>query len=385
MDTFSLTEELSIEAGIEIQEQPASPLITIHTHDRISFRRCRRKWNFSSPLRQHLEPIVSDFAALWFGSGIHFALEDYHGHNKFGHPVEAYFAYQNAFKVEERPMNWEDLEEMAVHLLSYYVEGWLPKRKGVFRTLWLNGEPMVEVQFRIYLPELSEKVGFPVYYEGTFDRIVIDEEGFIYILDYKTAARFDTAKLETDAQINAYCWAGEQVIGRPVEGMIYMQFLKASPTGPKILKSGLPSTDVRQRTTHYHYKQALDEIFDGSQYPKEYVAFLNELAMQESPEGDKFIRYDKVRRNESFRKAEAWKIYAEGLEMLTFDLPLYPNPTKDCSWDCSFRPVCLAMDDGSDPEFLLAENYQKRKEDNQEWRKKIKWPDQPTEPMENRS
>ena len=38
---------------------------------------------------------------------------------------------------------------------------------------------------------------------------------------------------------------------------------------------------------------------------------------------------------------------------------LYPNPTKDCSWDCRMLPVCGMMDDGSDWESVLQINYTK--------------------------
>lgn len=35
----------------------------------------------------------------------------------------------------------------------------------------------------------------------------------------------------------------------------------------------------------------------------------------------------------------------------------YPNPTRDCTWDCPFYRVCKIMDDGSDWEGLLADQY----------------------------
>ena len=46
---------------------------SIHTSDRITFKRCRRKWDFSSPLRQHLAPQGGVVTPLWFGTGFHFA------------------------------------------------------------------------------------------------------------------------------------------------------------------------------------------------------------------------------------------------------------------------------------------------------------------------
>ena len=35
----------------------------------------------------------------------------------------------------------------------------------------------------------------------------------------------------------------------------------------------------------------------------------------------------------------------------------YPNPTRDCSWDCDFLPVCGLFNDGSDAEGLVSSLY----------------------------
>lgn len=40
----------------------------------------------------------------------------------------------------------------------------------------------------------------------------------------------------------------------------------------------------------------------------------------------------------------------------------YPNPTRDCSWDCPFVQICAAHDDGSDIEGLRAELFTVREE-----------------------
>jgi len=42
---------------------------------------------------------------------------------------------------------------------------------------------------------------------------------------------------------------------------------------------------------------------------------------------------------------------------------LYPNPNKDCSWDCGMLDVCGMVDDGSDYETVLGLNYVKRETD----------------------
>jgi hypothetical protein len=36
----------------------------------------------------------------------------------------------------------------------------------------------------------------------------------------------------------------------------------------------------------------------------------------------------------------------------------YPNPTRDCSWDCPFFAVCARFDDGSDVEDVLSTEYE---------------------------
>ena len=40
----------------------------------------------------------------------------------------------------------------------------------------------------------------------------------------------------------------------------------------------------------------------------------------------------------------------------------YPNPTKDCSWDCPFLGICAAHDDGSDIDGLQADLFTVREE-----------------------
>ena len=42
---------------------------------------------------------------------------------------------------------------------------------------------------------------------------------------------------------------------------------------------------------------------------------------------------------------------------------LYPNPSKDCTWDCGMLDVCGMVDDGSDYETVLELNYVKRETD----------------------
>src|SRR5688572_12675352 len=70
----------------------AENVAIIRTSDRGTFKRCRRKWGLSSHL-QHNRVFNNQIQYFWFGSGGHYALEDYHGYNYYKHPAEAFRAY----------------------------------------------------------------------------------------------------------------------------------------------------------------------------------------------------------------------------------------------------------------------------------------------------
>jgi hypothetical protein len=349
----------------------------IHTSDRVSFLRCRRRWDLSSPLRRNLSLDGAANPYLWLGTGFHFALEDYHGYNRFTRPDVALRAFSEAWRPsdprhDKRPDDWQELIDLGCEMFSYYTQYWLPRRRE-FETFWVNGVPQVEVEFKIPIP------GTDANYVGKFDRVVVDPYGRLWVQDYKTAAQFDTNKLETDPQVSTYVWAAMHLYPEyQTEGMLYTQFLKSPPKEPRVLANGELSLDKSQRTTYSLYRKAVKDRNDGK-IPRKYREILETLKAQETPEGDRFIIQNLVRRNEHAALAEVSKIAAQTIDMLNPELPLYPNPTRDCIWDCSFRSVCLAMDDGSDYQYMLESEFVTRNEEDP-WRSRIKWPDQ--EPME---
>lgn len=359
--------------SFQAYDMEGKDIVAIHTHDRILYKRCRRHWDFSSTIRRGLEPSsTAPNANLWLGSGVHFALEDFHGYNRFGDPMVALDAYYNAFSEEQLPMEADSLMESGLKMLEYYLI-WR-KHRDDYTTLWVDGVPQVEVNFQIVLDQVEDPKGRPVLYRGTFDRVVRDVYGRLWLVDYKTARVIDTDKLETDPQISAYLWAGEMWYGEPIEGILYLQISKEPPVAPRRLTNGTLSLDKRQRTTHGLYRaELLGQYGHQSKFPSQYVEFLNELAGQETPEGNRFIRMDLVRRNEAASASTYQHVLAEAREMLRLDLPIYPNFTRDCARDCSFRTACMCMEDGSDWQYILEAEFGKKGETN-EWRKRIKWP-----------
>lgn len=348
--------------------------IDIHTHDRIRYKRCRRKWDLSSPVRRHLEPKQdTPNINLWFGTGFHFALEDYHGFNRFGDPAEALLAFYKAFRPNELPEGSEDIITLGMDMFDHY-KRWLEYRDS-YRTVWIEGVPQVEVRFALELTDLSEIAGKPVVFRGTIDRVVEDANGNWWVQDFKTAAHVDLNKLANDPQIGNYVWAAEQYYQREIMGMVYTQFAKKVPKQPTVLKSGELSLNKQQKTTHYLYRKELLDRYPDGNFPPRYVEFLNHLASLETPEGDEYIRQDEVQRNIHAKVSTYNHMWKEVREMIDPDLAIYPNPTRDCSWDCTeFRPVCIAMDEGDDYEYLIQEFYRRKEEDDETWRDRIQYP-----------
>lgn len=364
---------------------PFSSTAVIRTSDRIQFKSCRRRWAFQSHLGRNLEP-KTQAAPLWFGSGIHFALEDtYNGDKRlFESPVDAFKAYVDATKAQGRqslPQDHDELEEMGEAMLEYYYKHWL-KGRDPLKTYIHNGVPQVEVNLTTEIP-FDVKAHFPdspydrVIYSGTIDRVVEDDLGQLWLVDYKTAKAMKTTHFANDPQVTSYCWMASNYYDKPVAGMIYWQFLKAIPKVPQPLTSGKISVAKNQRTTHSLYRAALIKTHGSVEAaPRENIAFLNNLTINEGPDHDAFIRRDRIYKNPESMQSEGVKILMEMEDMLNPNLPLYPNPTFMCPHMCPFYEVCVSMDDGTDWADQLINETQTRAKMDESWRAFLRTPEQ---------
>lgn len=401
---------------------------TIRTSDRRTFRRCLRKWDFQSSLRGNWQHKGTEQNInFWFGSAIHFSMEDYHGENKFGDPRKAFWAYYQAFPADELPMGAEAHYELGMAMLSYYLT-WYKRHNDVagFETALVD--PETHQLYNPYQVKKTDRMEYaveqsfilplntyvavdansnirkaffnvqdpscisftyngvecdivPICYHGTMDRIVCDKYGRYWILDYKTAKGADTNKLDTDDQISAYLWAFEKWFGIKPYGFIYLQLTKEAVQEPKRLKNGELSVDKKQKTTYSLLKQEIiNDYGTVNAAPTKLIQFLNHMASIESPEGDRFIRWDFVKRTPEQIRSTEEHIIGELRHMLWDDLYCYPTPTRDCIWDCPCRDLCLALDRKDETavnEFMQNFEQRPRNEDGNldPWRENIPWPE----------
>lgn len=339
----------------------------IRTSDRMAFRRCRRRWGWQSHLRGNRTSIESA-SPLWFGSGFHYACEDYHGPRRWPTAREAFRQYVRAtFKLAKTagnpfllPPDVLELTQLGYGMLDYYTDHWLAGRDPLKTFVW-KGQPQVEVHALIPVPITVPNYD-RVLYAVTLDRVVEDEYGNLYIVDYKTAKRIQTLFFQTDPQVTAYFWVGNQLYDRPITGFIYQQHRKDVPDDPRVLSTGKVSTAKTLKTTHALYRRTLiNQYGDVLKAPGENIDFLNFLCAQEDDQKDRFIRRDRIYRNQHQCEAEGTKLLLELEEMLDPNLPLYPNPTRDCGPGmCAFHAACVSMDDGDDWEYELEVGFRQK-------------------------
>jgi len=304
---------------------------------------------------------------FWLGTGGHFALEDYHGYNYYEHPVKAFRAYVIACKRarKELPDDWQEQAELGEAVLDYYLT-WLENRDAL-KTYWVDGKPQVEVRARIPLP-ISGPNGEEIYYDITIDRVV-NIEGELWIQDYKFYKQFWPMNLDFDEQMTAYLWGAHVLYDLPVIGALHTQFKKAVPEPPKILTSGKISTAKNQNTTHRLYREALIQQYGTvDRAPTEHINTLNHFAHLEGEERDNYIKRERTERSQAQLEASGDRILMEVREMLDPNLPIYPNFTKDCSWDCPFNDVCLMIERDDDWENYLMDISEDKTEERDSWR-----------------
>jgi hypothetical protein len=393
-------------------------IIPIHASDRGAFRRCKRFWDWSSPMRRNLTPNVEMIPPnknLWYGSGIHFALAQYYSPTLKRDPVEAFLwwfdlqmhggivraeevdlTYDRNPKAipakvdEENPIAtyykvrglydllpdsdyeiYEEHRELGIGMLTFYKE--YAEREDNFAVICEEHtfsvpilEPSGEKLFAIDPRDGQAK---EVHIRGTQDAIIQDlETGQFGILEHKSAISIDEnyhRKLEKDEQCTTYMFSAESEARihdleyERISFVLYNALRKAYPKPPTPIKSGLFS--INRQTESTTIGMLRDYIRqNGLELVVDADEKLKNYVEYVEKQGDKqFIERTHVRRNRAEIESCGLRIYLEAMDMLT-DPRIYPNPTGD--WlclNCAFRVPCIAADDGSDSEMILLDNFVK--------------------------
>jgi hypothetical protein len=364
-------------------------VIKIHTSDRLSFKRCRRRWTWLSDLRTAIKPIEQP-RPLSFGTAFHTAMQYYYNPDTWAKVLDpatrpiiiegAIMAGLEEIKAaKKRYLRLTGMEALDDEDQTKYLED-LELLEGMCRNYFdvVSKKALdeftpvaVEIGFevRIYTDE-EEQLWFPwlpqgvhIVYCGRVDLLMHDRKGLYWIWDHKSTARMrdNMTALELDEQLGSYNWALEYMLGIAIEGNMYAEIHKSFPQPlpeNKHVRLGRRFSIAKNQSTSYEVAKAQLEA-EGE--PLElYADFLNWLKV----EGTTYVRRTAVRRNRHELMEMHERIKMEVRDMLNPDLLIYPSPSPFSCDNCPCRMPCLATNDGSDPQWILDTYFVKEKRSN---------------------
>lgn len=324
----------------------------LRNSERTDFRRCPQRWWWR--WREHLVPIEMGFGPLVFGTLGHLALADYYlpGDKRGPHPAETWDIVTKAFVNEHRSeltgyvdedteMGWDKLIELGRQMLINYINTY--GADDHWTVLWTErpGNQLVRHPY--------DKTKSIVRYSYTMDLIIRDhlENGRIRYVDHKFMKQIMVKHLGIDSQNGGYLAIGTHQLRK--EGLI-RETESVRDLVYNFLRKAVPPDKPRNALGEYLNK-------DGSV-----------SKVQPSPF---FVRHS-VEKSKLERNQQIIHIGNEALHMKAFvdkRLPLHKNPTKDCSWDCSFFSLCGIHESGGNVEmakralFKLDDPYKEYYED----------------------
>lgn len=272
-------------------------MITVSNSRLACFRRCPRKYKY-----RYVDHLASESKspALVLGSTVHKGLEvlyqmetiELSPQQRAENAMKAYDEEVARVATEMAAAGGGDSERfekdsyMGRQMLKYYLEEIFPTD---------DFTPVSsEMKLEVRVPNPGGKFSWCTFI-GFIDALV-ERDGKLYIMEHKTAKDLKVDHLITDTQVTQYIWALRQM-GYPVEGVYYNILRKVDPFSTR---SKGP----------YHYREAVFRNDD-------------EIAQQER------------------------ELYNTYMAMKHVDrYGYYRNPTRDCTWDCDYRAICIQEMEG---------------------------------------
>lgn len=182
---------MSIDLSRAFIEAPPTPskwdIIPIHTSDRGTFKMCRRRWNWSSPTRHNLIPkprIYGIDHRLWFGTGIHYALQHYYDPRLRQDPVvtwESWFELQwkGGLVSRNELKEFNDRKPVPTTSGAYQVQGLEDLLPDVDTDFWFELKDLGIGMMKFYKEYAPSRDNFSVIsVEHDFSVPIVDEAGY---------------------------------------------------------------------------------------------------------------------------------------------------------------------------------------------------------------
>ena len=369
--------------------------LTLSASQRSMFKQCQKKWWYA--YMDNLEPVSERSAALWFGIGIHLAMEKYYipGTKRGTPPWETWAQYcadtrkeglyisVKGGSGEEDVYNSVDALKLGDAMLRHYVDFYGPEEhiEVISPELPFNvSVPHMEWQWNAVGDAVISRLEPFGFFRGVMDLTFRDlRDGTLWVKDYKTCSSLGYGRnqfLPLDDQAGAYYAIAEHFLHQKglikpdehLRGVIYDYLVKRAPDIRPRNQDGL----VCNKPLKADYIAALAE--NGQKgLDKLKLGELQSLAEQAGIEV-----FGKVSKNQPTPTLERVKVYRSKTQLKTqiqrikSDMeaislvrngivPVSKNPTKDCAW-CPFNELCILDEDGRQDEKMKNLLYRIREE-----------------------
>lgn len=352
-----------------------TPLYKTHISEVLTYKKCRRLWNWSARDRHNLEPRKA-YSPFFIGSAVHFCIEQLYAEGT--HPTSSLAKFLRVALRERRKSPLWPIDRDSVRtdvllvraMLAQYLI-WARRYKGPF-----NDDSLVHLAHEqsfgddedsepILLKINGEPLKPYVAVAGKFDGVVEHREtGRLLLPEYKTCRSIKerSALLPHDEQATLYVYAAQEVLGEKLGGVLYTLIRKKAAAQPKVLANGMLSLNKNIDTTAEMYLEAIK----GHHGPvsKQFVRYnYGEILDYLRAEREPFIARVVIERTKEQVDRFVRELHATVLEMNDPATFQSANRTWTCP-HCFFRQPCLALDEGDEDrvDMLLEQEYQHRPE-----------------------
>lgn len=381
-------------------------LLDVSVTERGQFKTCRRRWFLET-----IENLTSKRPqlAFTFGTGMHAALEAYYlatGKGLKNPLAKAHMAFDDWYKEadaqlerDEQPMDVQNelfnMHKMGHIMLDNYqdfnttakvnlgdvlaVEGLDAKTHKAIKTTNPTGYPkeatvVLHPSGRLMVPIVNPLTREPLtrkfngtdvtaYLTARIDLLAqrkTPKKG-LWVVDHKTASKpWDPKWIEFDDQATGYCYVVWRLLAKVPRGVVFNVLIKDQPKEPRVGKKGDLSYAKDQRTTPDMYREALREhglLKRGKITSEKHADCMASLLAHG---WDRFFfRYETTRNEHQLMSFEE-RLFFEYMDMeeaLENHELLYPNPDTYKCRGCAVGPICLAMEDGSDYQDIIDNQY----------------------------
>jgi hypothetical protein len=346
----------------------------IHISDVMTFKGCRRKWNYASMLRMGLEP-ARPYAPFWTGRAMHYGLEM---HYKCKMPAKiALFRFlrQEVKQMQslgplwpqERLLVRENIRLVA-DILRHY-KAWARSMRGDLADSMFE-VVATEKKFHLPLRDRYGRASDHITLAGKIDLVLRHKRtGKLWLGEHKTCRSLDERQgmLAFEEQPSVYLIAAAEEYGETPAGVLYNLIRKKAPELPSTLKKRIIDIDddaglklscsVKDQTVESFLRAVRQH--HGSYATGEFIGehYGDVLAkLKEKP--NEFFRRVPVFRTPAHLDLVRQELWEVAHDMVAAPA-IYPNGSMSCSW-CSFKEPCAAKNEGRDEQFVLRENFRRR-------------------------